>query len=80
MRKMGKLRGTKRKIKDVTKAEEDFSDNEVPAKTRSSDDPVPKKVKNPTKQKIIVKGGIRFPFFWCGLIFRYGAVVGRRDS
>jgi hypothetical protein len=45
---MGKLKGTKRKLKDITRAEEDFSDNEVPAKTRSSDEPIPKKVKNPT--------------------------------
>jgi hypothetical protein len=42
---MWKLKGTKRKLKDIIKAEEDFSDNEVPAKIRSSDEQIPKKVK-----------------------------------
>lgn len=45
---MGKLKGTKRKLKDITKAEEDSSDNEVPMRARFSDEPIPKKVKNPT--------------------------------
>jgi hypothetical protein len=44
---MGKLKGGKRKLKDITKSEEEFSDNEVPAKARFSDEPVPKKVKVP---------------------------------
>jgi hypothetical protein len=42
--KMGKMKGVKRKFKDVTEAEEEFSDNEVPSKVRSSDEPVLKKV------------------------------------
>jgi hypothetical protein len=44
--KMVKLKGRKRKLIHVTKSEEESSDNEVPAKARSSDEPVPKKVKN----------------------------------
>lgn len=43
--KMGKVKGAKkRKFKDITEAEEEFSDNEVPTKVRSSDEPIPKKV------------------------------------
>jgi hypothetical protein len=42
--KMGKVKGVKRKCKDITEAEEEFSDNETPAKVRSSDEPTPKKV------------------------------------
>jgi len=42
--KMGKVRGVKRKSKETTVAEEEFSDNEVPTKVRSSDEPVLKKV------------------------------------
>jgi hypothetical protein len=42
---MGKWKGGKRKLKDITKSEEEFSDNEVPAKARSSDEPIPKKVR-----------------------------------
>jgi hypothetical protein len=42
--KMGKLKGIKRKFKNVTQTEEEISDNEVPSKVRSSDEPVPKKV------------------------------------
>jgi hypothetical protein len=45
---MGKLKGTKRKLKDIIKAEDDFSDNEIPVKVRSSDVPIPKKVTNVT--------------------------------
>lgn len=41
---MGKLKGVKRKCKDITEAEEEFSDNEVPTKVRASDEPIPKKV------------------------------------
>lgn len=41
---MGKVKGVKRKFKDVTEAEEEFSDNEVPTRVRSSDEPIPKKV------------------------------------
>jgi len=41
---MGKIKGVKRKFKDITEAEEEFSDNEVPTKVRSSDEPIPKKV------------------------------------
>jgi hypothetical protein len=46
---MGKLKGVKRKFKDVTKAEEEVSDNEVPTKIRSSDEPISKKVKKPAE-------------------------------
>jgi len=42
--KMGKVRGVKRKCKEITMAEEECSDNEVPTKVRSSDEPVLKKV------------------------------------
>jgi hypothetical protein len=44
--KMVKLKGRKRKLIQITKSEDESSDNEVPAKARSSDEPVPKKVNN----------------------------------
>jgi hypothetical protein len=44
---MGTLKEGKRKLKDITKSEEEFSDNEITAKARSSDEPAPKKVKDP---------------------------------
>lgn len=43
---MGKLKEGKRKLKDIKMSEEEFSDNEIPAKARSSDEPAPKKVKD----------------------------------
>ena len=39
---MGKIKSMKRKLKEIS--EEEISDNEKPAKIRSSDEPVPKKV------------------------------------
>lgn len=51
---MGKMKGGKRKLKAITKPEEEFSDNEVPAKARSSDEPVPKKVKWANKQRVLI--------------------------
>jgi hypothetical protein len=41
---MRKVKGVKRKSKDIREAEEEISDNEVPTKVRSSDEPIPKKV------------------------------------
>ncbi|GFG38229.1 hypothetical protein Cfor_03827 [Coptotermes formosanus] len=51
---MGKLKGIKRKFKNVTQTEEEISDNEVPSKVRSSDEPVPKKAKWINKQRVLI--------------------------
>ncbi|KAJ9601757.1 hypothetical protein L9F63_000049 [Diploptera punctata] len=49
---MGKFNTIKRKLKEIK--EEDVSDNELPVKIRSSDEPIPKKVKWTNKQRVLI--------------------------
>ncbi|XP_069703321.1 ribosome biogenesis protein BRX1 homolog [Periplaneta americana] len=51
---MGKSKGMKRKLKEVTNTDDPDSDSEVPPKIRFSDEPVPKKEKWINKQRVLI--------------------------